>query len=475
MADEQLTTAGSSAPQMPNDQEAERAVLGSAFLSDDAFKQSLEFLTPKDFYQRNHQIMYQAMVNLDDRDEKIDPITIRDELTRENQLANVGGIKYVAELAGAVPTAANVEYYAKIVRDKATARRLIEAAQNIIDQSYEGKEAVADLTDNAEQSIMQVAEDQNTGGFQNMNDLVDSSLNHIEELTKDHSDVTGISTGYKQLDEITTGLHPDEFIVIAARPAMGKTAFALNLAQNVAIRGENTVVAIFSLEMGAESLVDRMLCAEGRINSQHLRTGNLTNEEVTNLWNVSGTLANTRMFIDDTPGIKVSEIRAKCRRLKKEQGSLSLIVIDYLQLIEGGNAENRQQEVSMISRQLKKLAKELSVPVIALSQLSRGVEQRQDKRPVLSDIRESGSIEQDADIVSFLYRDDYYDRDDNEEDPDEGGQPADEDDQPSVSQVELIIEKNRSGPRGTVNLMFNKTCNKFVPQDLGRSIEENQQ
>ena len=277
--------------------------------------------------------------------------------------------------------------------------------------------------------------------------------------------MTGLRTGYPQLDNMTTGLHEDELIILAARPAMGKTAFALNIAQNVAVRGDNQpTVAIFSLEMGAESLVNRMLCAEGGINANHLRTGNLDTDEWDALWVAMGSLAGTNVYIDDTAGIKVPEIRAKCRRLKKRTGNLSSIVIDYLQLIEGSNSENRQQEVSEISRQLKKLAKELSVPVIALSQLSRGVEQRQDKRPVMSDIRESGSIEQDADIVAFLYRDDYYTREQQEDGAPQVG--SDQEAENSLSEVEVIIEKNRSGPRGTVKLLFNKAYNKFASVDF---------
>ena len=273
--------------------------------------------------------------------------------------------------------------------------------------------------------------------------------------------------GYPQLDKMTTGLHPDELVILAARPAMGKTAFALNIAQNVAVKNDTTV-AIFSLEMGAESLVNRMLCAEGSINANHVRTGNLSSDEWQSLWVATESLSKADIYIDDTPGIRVAEIRAKCRRLAKKTGHLGLIVIDYLQLIEGGNAESRQQEVSEISRQLKKLAKELACPVIALSQLSRGVEQRQDKRPVLSDIRESGSIEQDADIVSFLYRDDYYTREQGQEQdagPGNGAPAQANEELPSLSEVEVIIEKNRSGPRGTVRLLFNKTYNKFASID----------
>ena len=287
-------------------------------------------------------------------------------------------------------------------------------------------------------------------------DDLNEALNDVDRLSQQSEDITGLPTGYREFDKMTAGLQPDNLIILAARPAVGKTAFALNIAQNVATT-TNTIVAIFSLEMSAESLVNRMLCAEGSINANHLRTGQLDEGEWQNLIVAMGALSNTSIFIDDTPGIKMAEIRAKCRRLAKEKGNLGLVVIDYLQLIEGSNKESRQQEVSEISRQLKKLAKELGVPILALSQLSRGVEQRQDKRPVLSDIRESGSIEQDADIVAFLYRDDYYERGDSKSDDNEDDEPLNQD----VGEVELIIEKNRAGARGTVKLLFIKSYNKF--------------
>lgn len=399
------------------------------------------------------------MTRLNENDQPIDIISMKNELDREKETDNVGGMEYLTELAEAVPTAADAAYYAKLVRDKATIRRLIKTATKIAGKGYEDNEDLTTLLDDAERSILNVAESNKNGDLKQISDLLQESAAHIYNLSKQKTDVTGLTTGYPQLDKMTTGLHPDELIIIAARPAMGKTAFALNIAQNVAVKN-NAAVAIFSLEMGAESLVNRMLCAEGSINANHLRTGELSEDEWKSLWMAMQSLNKAQIYIDDTPGIQVPEIRAKCRRLAKQTGNLGLVVIDYLQLIEGGNAENRQQEVSEISRQLKKLAKELQCPVIALSQLSRGVEQRQDKRPVLSDIRESGSIEQDADIVSFLYRDDYYDHDD---DDDEAPDPAS--DEPSLSETEVIIDKNRSGPRGTVKLLFNKTYNKFASID----------
>ncbi|AEB72307.1 replicative DNA helicase [Lentilactobacillus buchneri] len=441
----------------PQNIDAEKAVLGSIFLSTDALVESMEFLEPDDFYKHAHQIIYQDMVTLNDRDEAIDVVTITNILTEQNNLDDVGGMEYIADLAGSVPTAANVAYYAKIVKDKAILRRLIQTATNIVTNSYNTDDDVTTVLDDAERDIMNVAENRTQSGFKPIKEVLNNAFNEIDRLSQEGDAVTGLSTGYPELDKITTGLHSDELIILAARPAVGKTAFALNLAQNVGTKTDKTV-AIFSLEMSAESLVNRMLCAEGSIDANHLRTGQLTEDEWQNLVVAMGSLSRANIYMDDTAGIKMSEIRAKCRRLAKETGNLGLVVVDYLQLIEGSNAENRQQEVSGISRQLKKLAKELHVPVIALSQLSRGVEQRQDKRPVLSDIRESGSIEQDADIVAFLYRDDYY-RDEDDDSDDSGSEG--EDDENNVGEVEVIIEKNRSGPRGTVKLLFVKSYNKF--------------
>ncbi|CAM2841373.1 replicative DNA helicase [Dellaglioa algida] len=443
----------------PQNIEAEQAVLGAVFLKGDALIEAMEYLEPEDFYQRRHQLIFAAMVDLNDRDEAIDIVTIQDNLTSRNQMDDVGGVSYIVELAGSVPTAANVQYYAKIVEEKSMIRRLIATATSIATKGLSQEDDVATLLDNAEREIMSVSEKRNSSGFQAIADVLKSTFTNIEKLAKEGDTITGLSTGYPELDKMTAGLHADELIILAARPAVGKTAFALNIAQNVATKtGES--VAIFSLEMSAESLVSRMLCAEGSINANHLRTGQLDESEWSNLIVAMNSLSKTNIFIDDTAGSKMAEIRAKCRRLAKEKNGLGLIVVDYLQLIEGSGRESRQQEVSEISRQMKKLAKELSVPVIALSQLSRGVEQRQDKRPVLSDIRESGSIEQDADIVAFLYRDDYYERDTDEDEDGNLPDPRDEDDQ-NVGEVEVIIEKNRGGERGTVKLLFVKSYNKF--------------
>ena len=440
----------------PQNIEAEQAVLGAIFLNTDALADAMEYVEADDFYRRSHQILFQAMVDLNNNSEAIDVLTVQNYLSTNNQLDDVGGVAYIAELATSVPTAANAGYYAKIVEEKSMLRRLISTATNIITQANNNDDDVPSLLDSAERQIMDVSERKNRSGFREIKDVLNEALNDVDRLSQQSEDITGLPTGYREFDKMTAGLQPDNLIILAARPAVGKTAFALNIAQNVAT-STDTSVAIFSLEMSAESLVNRMLCAEGSINANHLRTGQLDEGEWQNLIVAMGALSNTSIFIDDTPGIKMAEIRAKCRRLAKEKGNLGLVVIDYLQLIEGSNKESRQQEVSEISRQLKKLAKELGVPILALSQLSRGVEQRQDKRPVLSDIRESGSIEQDADIVAFLYRDDYYERGDSKSDDNEDDEPLNQD----VGEVELIIEKNRAGARGTVKLLFIKSYNKF--------------
>ena len=438
----------------PQDIEAEQAVLGAIFLDADALVEAMAVIEPQDFYRRAHQIVFRSMIALNDRNENIDIITLKSQIESENTLEDVGGISYLTELSQVTPTASGVAHYAKIVKDKSTLRELIQAATKIVKEGYSQEGSVEEIVEAAEKGILNVSEKRNSTGFQSIADVLNSTMEHIDMLSQQNEEITGLPTGYPELDKMTAGLQPEELIILAARPAVGKTAFALNIAQNIGTRTDRSV-AIFSLEMGAESLVNRMLCAEGTIEASHLRTGQLTEEEWHHLIMAMGSLSRTSIFIDDTPGIKVSEIRARCRRLAQEKGNLGLILIDYLQLIEGSGRESRQQEVSEISRQLKKLAKELKVPVIALSQLSRSVEQRQDKRPVLSDIRESGSIEQDADIVAFLYREDYYQRQGTEEDKNEEEQAVDD-------VIEVIIEKNRSGARGTVELLFKKEYNKFA-------------
>lgn len=443
----------------PQDLAAEQAVLGAIFLDSDRLIEVKEFLSTDDFYKNAHKIIFRAMEHLSDNREAIDVLTVRSLLENQNDLETIGGIAYIAELATATPTAANASYYAKIVAEKSLLRQLINKLTQSVEKAYSQEDPAEDVLAEAEKSLIDVQQGRNTSSFRRISDVLSMNLEDLEERAKQKSTITGIATGYPALDAMTTGLHEEELIILAARPAVGKTAFALNIAQNIGTKQDKTI-AIFSLEMGAESLVNRMLAAEGTIESHNLRTGQLNDEEWNQYFIAMGTLSKASIYIDDTPGIKITEIRARSRKLAQETGNLGLIVIDYLQLISGTGRENRQQEVSEISRQLKILAKELKVPVIALSQLSRGVEQRQDKRPVLSDIRESGSIEQDADIVAFLYRDDYYDRA-GADDDDEGFNDVPEVD----NKVEVIIEKNRSGSRGTVELLFLKEYNKFASID----------
>lgn len=433
----------------PQDLLAEQSVLGSIFITPDKLISVREYIEPEDFYKYAHKVIFKAMIALNDRNDAIDATTVRAILDSQGDLQNIGGISYLVELVNSVPTSANAEYYAKIVSEKAMLRNIINRLTETVNQAYSGSEPSENIIAGAERALIDINERSNSNGFRKISDVLKVNYESLESRSHQTSDVTGLPTGFRDLDKLTTGLHPDQLVILAARPAVGKTAFVLNIAQNVGTKQQKPV-AVFSLEMGAESLVDRMLAAEGMVDSHSLRTGQLTDQDWQNVTMAQGVLAEAPIFIDDTPGIKITEIRARSRKLAQETGGLGLIVIDYLQLITGTRPENRQQEVSDISRQLKILAKELRVPVIALSQLSRGVEQRQDKRPVLSDIRESGSIEQDADIVAFLYRDDYYRRegDDQEE--------AIED-----NTIEVILEKNRAGARGTVKLLFQKEYNKF--------------
>ncbi len=432
----------------PHNVEAEQAVIGAVFLEPEAFSTASERLVSTDFYRANHQSIFATMSALSDKGEPIDVVTVTTHLANREQLEQAGGVTYLTDLASSVPTAANIEYYSKIVEEKALLRRLIKSATDIVTNTFAKEDAIEEVLDEAERTILEVSSRKNVGAFKPIKDVLIDVYDNIEQLHNSDSDVTGIATGYRELDRMTSGFQKNDLIIVAARPSVGKTAFALNIAQNVAINSDENV-AIFSLEMGADQLVQRMLCAEGNIDSQRLRTGKLENEDWSKLTMAMGSLSNAGVYIDDSPGIRVSDIRSKCRRLKQEHG-LGMIIIDYLQLISGSESsrDNRQQEVSEISRSLKGLARELEVPLIALSQLSRGVEQRQDKRPMMSDLRESGSIEQDADIVSFLYRDDYYDE---------------ESEQQNI--IEIIISKQRNGPTGTVELAFVKEYNKFVDLD----------
>jgi replicative DNA helicase len=429
----------------PQNIEAEQAVLGAIFLEPSALTVASEILIPEDFYRASHQKIFNAMLKLNDEGKVVDLVTVTEELAAAKLIEDTGGVSYLSELAGSVPTAANIEYYARIVEEKSLLRRLIRTATEIASDGYSREDEVEALLSEAEKNILAVAQRKNAGAFHNIKDVLVRTYDNIEQMHQRAGEITGLETGFIELDRMTAGFQRNDLIIVGARPSVGKTAFALNIAQNVAHKtGEN--IAIFSLEMGAEQLVMRLLCAEGNIDAQRLRTGTLTDEDWGKLTMAMGSLSNSGIFIDDTPGVRISDIRSKCRRLKQEHG-LGMILIDYLQLILGSGraGENRQQEVSEISRSLKQLARELQVPVIALSQLSRGVEQRQDKRPMMSDIRESGSIEQDADIVAFLYRDDYYDKESE-----------------NKNIIEIIIAKQRNGPTGTVSLAFVKEYNKFV-------------
>ena len=432
----------------PHNNEAEQSVIGAIFLEPQALITAAEVLVPEDFYRMAHQKIFTTMLTLSDRGQAIDVVTVTEELSAKKELEDVGGISYLTEIANSVPTAANIVHYANIVEEKALLRRLIRVATTIVEDGYTREDEVEALLSEAEKNMMEVSNRKNAGDFKHIKDVLVQTYDNIELLHTQKGDVTGIPTGFTDLDKITAGFQRNDLIIVAARPSVGKTAFALNIAQNVATKTSEKV-AIFSLEMGADQLVMRMLCAEGNIDAQRLRTGDLQAEDWRKLTMAMGSLSNAGIFIDDSSGIRVNEIRSKCRRLQQEHG-LGMVIIDYMQLIQGSgkSGENRQQEVSEISRSLKGLARELEIPVIALSQLSRGVEQRQDKRPMMSDLRESGSIEQDADIVSFLYREDYYDKETENE-----------------NMIEIIIAKQRNGPTGTVTLAFAKEYNKFVNVD----------
>ncbi|NEZ89804.1 replicative DNA helicase [Weissella paramesenteroides] len=451
---------------VPQDVEAEQAVLGSILLAtdpQDLLADIMTILEPSDFYRTAHRLIYSAILALDETQRAIDILTITDELDKDNQVENVGGMAYLTELASSVPVAGNALYYARIVRERSVRRNMIDTLQDSLTQTYEGSDSVDDAVADLSTKLDLINGGEKSADFKNIADVVNKSFEQIEQNSRTDETVTGLASGFPALDNLTTGFHEGEMIIIAARPAVGKTAFVLNIAQKVAVADPTLPVVIFSLEMPDTSLVNRMLAAEGNINSQHMRTGQLEAEEWNSLAVATGSLARTNIYIDDTPGIKVTEIRSKLRRLYKREGRLGLVIIDYLQLIEGTRSEGRQQEVSAISRAIKMMAMEMNVPVIALSQLSRSVEQRQDKRPMLSDIRESGSIEQDADIVAFLYRDDYYDK--SNDDTDNQNDPRDEEQQ-DIGEIEVILEKNRSGARGTARLLFVKSYNKFSNIDF---------
>lgn len=432
---------------LPHDLAAEQSVLGSVFISPDSLIFLADKLVPDDFYKPANKIVFKTMLSLFEKGEPIDATTMGSALTNQGDISKIGGITYIVELVNSTPTSKNVEHYAKLVKEKATLRKMIADLSDSLSSAYQGDVSIDDIIAKTEKSMLDIS-NQNTGtGFRNVADILDTHMQMVETRSQTDGVVTGLSTGFVGLDKITTGLHEDNLIILAARPAMGKTALALNIAQYIAVK-EKKPVAIFSLEMGAESLIERMLASEGMVEGYHLKTGNLNVEEWSRLVHAQGNLYDAPIFVDDTAGIRISEIRSKARKLAQEMGGLGVIIIDYLQLITGSKGENRQQVVSEISRELKILAKDLKVPVIALSQLSRAVEQRQDKRPMLSDLRESGSIEQDADIVAFLYREAYY-------------QKEQADSQEANNVTELILEKNRHGSLGTVKLYFHKEYTKF--------------
>ncbi len=429
----------------PHDVEAEQAVLGSMLTDKDAVISAIEVLKEEDFYRTDNKSIYEAIMNLYNRAEPIDIITVKAELESLGKFEQVGGLEYLASLPDKVPTTANAMKYIKIVEEKSTLRNLIKTANEIIELGYDPTEDVSDIMEGAEKKIFNIMQNNDKKSYAPIKDILVDSFTQLEELYNRKQHITGVPSGFTELDYKTAGFHGSDLVLIAARPAMGKSAFALNIATNAAVRA-NVPVVIFSLEMSKEQMVNRILCSEAMVDSNKVRTGKLEEDDWTKLAGSIGPLSDADIYIDDTPGISVMEIRAKCRKLKLEK-NIGMVVIDYLQLVQGSNKRNgsREQEISEISRSLKILAKELNVPVIALSQLSRAVEQRPDHRPMLSDLRESGAIEQDADIVMFLYRDDYYNKDSEKKDI-----------------AEVIIAKHRGGSLGTVELLWLGSYTKFV-------------
>ncbi len=426
----------------PQNIEAEEAVIGSMLIEQSAVISALEILQPDDFYKESHRIIFRHIEAMADRLEAVDLVTLSESLKGSGHLERIGGAAELARLANFVPTAANVEYYAKIVAEKAVLRRLISAATEIAASAYVPQSEVDELLDKAEETIFQISQGRSTQGYVHLKDVLVETMEKLEYLASHRGDVVGLPSGLTDLDNLTSGFQPSDLIILAARPSVGKTSLGLNIARNTAVK-EDCAVVIFSLEMSKEQVAQRLLCSESAINSQNLRNGFLNDDEWRRLSIALGRLGEAKIFIDDTPGISVMELRAKARRIKAEHG-LGLVVIDYLQLMRTRKQENRQQEISEISRSLKGLARELDVPVIAMSQLSRAVEQRQDRRPMLSDLRESGAIEQDADIVMFLYS------------------------EPELEQnnaIDLIVAKQRNGPTGSVRLFFSREVCRFGDLD----------
>jgi replicative DNA helicase len=433
---------------LPHNLEAEKSVLGAILIQNEAFNHAAELIDSKDFFRNAHSRIFEKMVVLSERGDAIDFITLKEELSKSGELETVGGPAYIASLADGVPRSANVEYYARIVKEKATLRNLIHSANKILVEAYEAEQEPDLLLDEAERSIFAIAEDRIRAGFVPLRDLVQTSFAQIEKLQQQKGMVTGVPTGFIDLDEMTSGLQPSDLVLVAARPSMGKTSFVLNIAQHIGTSTDMTV-GFFSLEMSKEQLFMRMLTSEARIDAHRFRTGYLNEKDYGRLSHALGTLAEAKVFIDDSASIGVLEMRAKARRLKAEHG-LHLLVIDYIQLMQGrGRFESRQAEIASISRSLKGLAKELNVPIVALSQLSRASETRADHRPQLSDLRESGALEQDADVVMFIYRAEQY--------RDSDGNPNTEE----QGTAEIIIGKQRNGPIGTAKLAFIKEHTRF--------------
>lgn len=432
----------------PNSVEAEQSVLGAMLLDKEAISAATEMISGEDFYREAHKEIFEAVVDIYNKNEPVDLITLTEKLKTRNTLDAVGGITFLTNLMDAVPTTHNVKYYAKIIEEKSLLRRLIRTSSDIISKSYQASDDIGNIIDDAEKGIFNISLNRSTQGYTHVKDILNVNFDKIEELYLNKGKITGVSTGFADLDEKLSGLQKSDLVLVAARPSMGKSSFMMNIVQHAAVRDKVTTV-VFSLEMSKEQLTQRLLCAEALIDAHRLRIGDINEDEWVKLARSMGPLSDSPIFIDDTPAISITEMRAKCRRLKLEH-DLGLIVIDYLQLMQGksGGSDSRQQEISEISRSLKALAREINVPVVALSQLSRAPEMRADHRPILSDLRESGAIEQDADVVMFLYRDEYYHPDSEKK-----------------NIGEVIIAKQRNGPTGTVELVWLGQFTKFVNKE----------